>query len=165
MKICKANPEQLNSIMQVIDDARNIMRTNGNFIQWINGYPSSEVIMNDINQNIGYICLKDSEIVGYFSFLKGDNPEPTYNIIDNGKWLNNEPYGVIHRLASNGKTKGIAKACFDFCFSQINNIRVDTNNNNLPMQNFFKKNGFTYCGVIYVADGTPRDAFQKLNEI
>lgn len=162
MKIRKATTQDLDCIMQVIDAARNLMRTNGNHTQWINGYPSAEVIMNDINHNIGYICCNDTEIVGYFSFLKGDNPEPTYNIIDNGKWLNNEPYGIIHRLASNGKAKGVAKACFDYCFKQINNIRVDTNNNNLPMQNFFKKYGFTYCGVIYVADGSPRDAFQMV---
>jgi len=163
MTIEIAKPEHLNSIMQVIDDARSIMRANGNLTQWINGYPSAEVILNDINQNIGYICWNDTEIVGYFSFLNGNNPEPTYNVIDNGKWLNNEPYGVIHRLASNGKVKGVAKASFDYCFTQINNIRVDTNNNNLPMQNFFKKYGFTYCGVIYVADGSPRDAFQMVS--
>lgn len=162
MKIRKATTQDLDCIMQVIDAARNLMRTNGNHTQWINGYPSAEVIQNDIDQNIGYICWNDAEIVGYFSFLKGDNPEPTYNIIDDGKWLNNEPYGVIHRLASNGKVKGVAQACFDYCFTQINNIRVDTNNNNLPMQNFFKKYGFTYCGIIYVADGSPRDAFQMV---
>mgnify|MGYP001023262533 CR=1 FL=1 len=160
MDIQIATPEHLNKIMQVINDARSIMRENGNHTQWTNGYPSKEIILNDISLNTGYICLHNTEIVGYFSFLKGDNPEPTYNVIDHGKWLNNEPYGVIHRLASNGKVKGVANACFDFCFTQINNIRVDTNNNNLPMQNFFKKYGFTYCGVIYVADGSPRDAFQ-----
>ncbi|MDO5635698.1 MAG: GNAT family N-acetyltransferase [Myroides sp.] len=162
MKIRKATTQDLDCIMQVIDAARNLMRTNGNHTQWINGYPSAEVIITDINKNTGYVCVSDTEIVGYFMFLKGNNPEPTYNVIDNGKWLNNELYGVIHRLASNGKTKGIARACFDYCFTQINNIRVDTNNNNLPMQNFFKKYGFTYCGVIYVADGSPRDAFQMV---
>ncbi|UUV22524.1 GNAT family N-acetyltransferase [Paenimyroides aestuarii] len=160
MTIQLAQPKDLSSIMQVIDDARKNMRANGNHTQWINGYPSAAVILNDINQNIGYICVNDTKMVGYFSFLKGDNPEPTYNVIDNGKWLNNEPYGVIHRLASNGVAKGVAKACFDYCLAQINNIRVDTNNNNLPMQNFLKKYGFVYCGVIYVADGSPRDAFQ-----
>lgn len=162
MNIQIAKPEHLNSIMQVINDARNSMRANGNHTQWINGYPSEEVILNDIKQNIAYICWNDTEMVGYFTFLKGNHPEPTYNIIDNGKWLNNEPYGVIHRLASNGKARGVAKACFDYCFTQTNNIKVDTNNNNLPMQNFFKKYGFTYCGVIYVADGSPRDAFQMV---
>lgn len=161
MKIEKATAANLNNIMQIIDNARNIMRANGNLTQWINGYPSTEVILKDIDQNMGYICLNDTEIVGYFSFLKGDNPEPTYTLIENGKWINNEPYGVIHRLASTGSVKGVAKACFDYCFTQINNIRVDTNNNNLPMQNFFKKYGFTYCGVIYVTDGSARDAFQK----
>lgn len=162
MTIEIATPNQLNHIMQVIDDARAIMRKNGNHTQWVNGYPSAEIILNDISLNTGYICLHNNEIVGYFSFLKGNNPESTYQVIENGKWLNNEPYGVIHRLASNGKVKGVAKACFDFCFTQINNIKVDTNNNNTPMQNFFKKYGFTYCGVIYVNDGSPRDAFQMV---
>ena len=110
MTIQLARPEHLNRIMQVIDAARNSMRANGNQTQWINGYPSENVILNDINQNMGYICLNDTEMVGYFSFLKGDDPEPTYNVIENGKWLNNEPYGVIHRLASNGNAKGVAKA-------------------------------------------------------
>lgn len=162
MKIRKATTQDLDCIRQVIDAARNHMRANGNSTQWINGYPSAEVILNDITNKVGYVVDYNNEVVGYFMFLKGNDPEPTYNTIENGKWLNNEPYGVIHRLASNGKIKGVAKACFDYCFTQINNIRVDTNNNNLPMQNFFKKYGFTYCGVIYVADGSPRDAFQMV---
>lgn len=160
MKIQLAQLTDMPAIMQVIDDARNIMRQNGNHTQWINGYPSHTVITTDIENKHGYVITNNQEIVGYFCFVTGNNPEPTYNIIDNGNWLNNKPYGVIHRLASNNKAKGVAKACFDYCFTQTNNIRVDTNNNNLPMQNFFKKYGFTYCGVIYVADGSPRDAFQ-----
>ena len=90
MKIRKATTQDLDCIMQVIDAARNLMRTNGNHTQWINGYPSAEVIMNDINQNIGYVCINDTEIVGYFSFLKGDNPEPTYKSLmtENGLTMN-----------------------------------------------------------------------------
>lgn len=160
MTIQKAQLTDIPAIMQVIDDARNMMRQNGNLTQWINGYPDQETILNDIKNNAAFVCVDTNEIICYFSFLKGNNPEPTYDVIDNGKWLNNKPYGVIHRLASNGKAKGVAKACFDYCFTQINNIRVDTHNNNQPMQNFFKKYGFTYCGVIYVDDGSPRDAFQ-----
>jgi hypothetical protein len=29
--------------------------------------------------------------------------DPTYAVIENGNWLNDEPYGVIHRIASNGR--------------------------------------------------------------
>lgn len=160
MEVLPAKPEHLSAIMQIIDQARDIMRANGNHTQWINGYPAPEIILEDIRSGHGFICMNSGEIAGYFCFLKGDNPEPTYNIIEDGKWLNNAPYGVIHRLASTGKIKGVAKACFDYCFSLTDNIKVDTNHNNVPMQNFFKKYGFSYCGIIYVSDGSPRDAFQ-----
>ncbi len=146
--------------MPIIDEARLIMRENGNMTQWSNGYPSDTIILKDINSGHGFVCILDEEVVGYFSFIAGNNPEPTYNVIE-GNWLNKDPYGVIHRLASGRKAKGIARAAFDFAFTKINTIRVDTHHENIPMQNFLKKNGFAYCGIIYVNDGTPRDAFQK----
>ncbi len=146
-------------VMNVIEDARQLMRNSGNYTQWINGYPSIEVIENDIESNQAFLCVLDTKIVGYFCFMIGD--EPNYHKIENGNWLNHNSYGVIHRLASSGEVRGVAQFCFDWAFTRINNIRVDTNNTNLPMQNFLKKNDFTYCGVIYVNDGSPRDAFQK----
>ena len=54
-------------------------------------------------------------------------------------WLNNEPYYVIHRMATNGKQKGVADACLKWCFEHCNNIRVDTHHDNLVMQNILKK--------------------------
>jgi len=156
-----ATPQDLDSILPIIDEARQIMRENGNSTQWTNGYPSREVIANDIANKAAFVCEMQDKIVGYFSFLAGKNPEPTYNSIEGGAWLNDNPYGVIHRLASGRKARGIARAAFNFAFSKIDTIRVDTHNDNIPMQNYLKKNGFVYCGVIYVNDGTPRDAFQK----
>ena len=46
-------------------------------------------------------------------------------------------------------------------FSQCGNLKIDTHENNVVMQNLLKKNGFTYCGRIYVDDGGERLAFQK----
>ena len=161
MEVKKASPENIVDILQIVDQARAIMRENGNMTQWNNGYPSGEIILNDINESHAFVCISDSEIVGYFCFIKGDRPDPNYDIIEGGAWLNNDPYGVIHRLASGRKVKGIAQKAFDFAFSEIKNIRVDTHHDNVPMQQFLKKIGFKYCGIIYVSDGTPRDAFQK----
>lgn len=160
MQIQKATLADIDFILTIIDEARTIMRENGNTTQWNNGYPSSATILEDITNEHAFICKVDNEIVGYFCFVQGDNPDPNYAVIE-GNWLNDNPYGVIHRLASGKKVRGIAKKAFDFAFSKNNNIRVDTHHDNLPMQNFLKKIGFTYCGVIYVSDGTPRDAFQK----
>jgi hypothetical protein len=161
MNIRAAIPSDLDTIMPIIDEARNIMRESGNMTQWANGYPSREVILTDIANEAAFVCLMDNEVVGYFCFLAGENPEPTYDVIEGGNWLNHNPYGVIHRLASGRKAKGIAHAAFEFAFSKTGTIRVDTHHDNIHMKNFLNKNGFSYCGVIYVNDGTPRDAFQK----
>ncbi|NUY82565.1 GNAT family N-acetyltransferase [Flavobacterium sp. MAH-1] len=161
MHVRQATRDEVATILEIIDQARSIMRESGNMTQWSNGYPSSEVILGDIISDEGFVCEVDGKIVGYFCFQQGQNPDSNYDVIENGKWLNDEPYGVIHRLASARTVKGIANAAFDYAFSKIGNIRVDTHHENVPMQNFLVKSGFEYCGVIYVSDGTPRDAFQK----
>ena len=58
-----------------------------------------------------------------------------------------------------GQTKGIARACFDFCHNKIDCLRIDTHADNKPMQNAIDSYGFRYCGIIHVADGTPRNAY------
>lgn len=164
MEIIAARQEDIDQIMHIIEQAKRIMRENGNQTQWINGYPSREIIAADIYNQHAFVCLENAEIEGYFCFVKGNDPELNYKVIEDGAWLNAAPYGVIHRLASSGKVRGIAGKAFDFAFSRIDNVRVDTNHDNIPMQNFLKNNGFSYCGVIYVSDGSPRDAFQKTIE-
>ncbi len=162
MNVRKATPADIGTIMPILDEARRIMRETGNSTQWNNGYPSVEIILDDITQGHAFVCLDgNEEIVGYFCLITGTDPDPNYKVIENGAWLDDKPYGVIHRLASGRKAKGIARAAFDFAFSVTDNIRVDTHHENMPMQNFLSRNGFSYCGVIYVGDGTPRDAFQK----
>ena len=162
MDIIAAQLEDIDQVMLIIEQAKQIMRANGNQTQWINGYPSREIIAADIRNQDAFVCLVNTEIVGYFCLIIGSDPEPNYKVIEEGAWLNNSPYGVIHRLASSGTVKGIARKAFDFAFSQINTVRVDTNHDNIPMQKFLSNSGFTYCGIIYVSDGSPRDAFQKI---
>jgi len=38
---------------------------------------------------------------------------------------------------------------------------VDTHRDNRVMQQIITSQGFTYCGIIYVSDGSPRLAYQK----
>lgn len=161
MQVIKARTENIDVILEIIDQARSIMRETGNATQWTNGYPSREVIAGDIENDEAFVCLSENKIVGYFCFMQGKDVDPNYLVIENGQWLNDKPYGVIHRLASGKTAKGIAHAAFEFAFSQNKNIRVDTHHDNVPMQNYLRKIGFSYCGIIYVSDGTPRDAYQK----
>lgn len=94
-------------------------------------------------------------------FMYDMREDPTYAVIENGSWANDRPYGVLHRIASSGRKKGAASFCMQWCFAQCGNLRCDTHDNNKVMQHVMKKNGFEYCGRIYVEDGSPRVAFQK----
>lgn len=148
-------------VMGIYEYARSFMRANGNATQWVNGYPSEELIRQEIEDNHSFVCIgEQGEIAGTFCFILGD--DPTYRQIYEGAWLNDAPYGVIHRMATNGKQKGVADACFDWCMEQSDNIRVDTHKDNLVMQHILEKHGFRRCGIIYVRDGTERIAYQRL---
>lgn len=158
MIVRKSKIEDFKQIMPIYDSARTFMAYTNNPNQWINGYPAESDIFNDIENGNHYVIEHETDgIVGAFMFRIGN--DSTYDIID-GAWLNTDEYGVIHRLASNGKQRGITKICFDFCFTQIENIRVDTHHDNKVMQQGILDYGFKPCGTIYCHNGTPRLAFQ-----
>lgn len=159
MDIRQSEIKDLESLMSIYDFARNFMQETGNPNQWINGYPSVELIKQEIEAGHSFICEEAGEVVGTFCFILGD--DPTYHLIENGAWLNDEPYGTIHRLASNGKVKGIFNHCLEWCSTRCKNIRADTYHENHIMQKALLKSGFKECGIIYVANGTPRIAYQK----
>ncbi len=161
MEIRKSTPEDIDLIMECISIARQSMRANGNNVQWINGYPSKELMLESVKNGFNYLVFNGENVVATFDFIIGD--DPNYAIIENGKWLDEEKYGVIHRLASNGKAKGVAQFCFEWCFTQFPNIRIDTHETNTPMQKVLERLGYQPCGIIHVADGTPRLAFQKIS--
>lgn len=152
--------EELPLLMEMYEKARTFMQTTGNAHQWINGYPSEEFIRQEIEDGHSYVCVDDQgTLLGTFCFTVGE--DPTYARIYGGAWLNDEPYGVVHRLATNGIQKGISDACLDWAFRQIGNIRVDTHQDNKVMQHILEKYGFQRCGIIIVKNGTERIAFQK----
>ena len=122
-------------------------------------YPTKEILDNDIKNENSYVIIENKKIVGTFSLIIGE--EETYQKIE-GNWHSNKTYGTIHRLASNGKVKGISKTCFDFCLSQINYIRIDTHQNNIAMKKSILKYGFKKCGNIYVKDNSMRIAYDYL---
>jgi RimJ/RimL family protein N-acetyltransferase len=153
-----ANIEDLETIMSIYESARQFMRSRGNSSQWVNGYPSERLLREDISKEHLFVgCNSIGQILYVFAFIIGD--DPTYQKIE-GAWLNDRPYGTIHRLASAGITDGVFRRCLDFCLMQINEIRVDTHSDNTPMRNAVERAGFKRCGIIHVADGTPRIAYQ-----
>jgi len=152
--------EELAEVMLIYAAARAFMQQHGNPSQWGDSYPSEAFIREEIAAGHSFVCLNErGVIVGTFCFILGD--DPTYQQIFDGSWLNDEPYGTLHRIASSGSERGIARVCFEWSFSQCPNIRVDTHRDNRVMQQIITSQGFTYCGIIYVSDGSPRLAYQK----
>lgn len=160
MKIRKAVLDDLDEVMTLYEIARGFMRSTGNPTQWAGGYPARELVLKDMEEGISYVAEQDGEIEAAFMFRQGD--DPTYQVIENGGWLNEEPYGVLHRIAARGKIKGAGSECIQWCFSQCGNLRCDTHDDNRVMQHVLEKNGFVKCGRIYIEDGSPRIAYQKI---
>lgn len=160
LNIRPAVMQDLPRIMPLFEIARQFMASTGNTNQWIDGYPQEELISEEITKGHCFVAERQDEIVATFCLIIGK--DPTYDIIEGGAWLNDLPYGTVHRLASNGKFKGIGKACFDWCFEQIPNIRVDTHQDNKVMQRVLESCGFHYCGIIYTHNGTERLAYQLM---
>lgn len=150
----------LDRLMEIFEAARRFMESTGNPNQWINGYPQRALIAEEISQEHCYVCQdEEGKTIGTFCFVP--SPDPNYACIEDGAWLNDAPYHVIHRLASDGSEKGIFKACIDWCALQDTNLRADTHADNKVMQHLLEKNGFIRCGIIYVSNGTPRIAYQR----
>ena len=161
--IREAKPTDITDIMQVMEAAKKIMWQSGNLHQWADGYPSEAVIISDMEKHSGFVLEEIGRIVGYFAFLL--SPEPTYSKIYDGQWTDDtRPYHVVHRIASYPDVHGIFSDVMDFCFSHDANIRIDTHKDNRIMQHNIEKHGFTYCGIIYLANGDERLAYQKLNK-
>lgn len=138
------------------------MWDSGNLHQWGPGYPAVATVEADIERHGGYVFAEtDGRIVGYFACLP--SPEPTYGVIYDGAWVDDErPYHVIHRLASYPDVHGIFRDALDFCFTLDANIRIDTHRDNAIMRHNICRYGFSYCGIIHLANGDERLAYQKL---
>lgn len=156
-----ATTNDVDRIMQVLDAAKQVMREAGNANQWINGYPTVEAVLRDIECQGGMVVDDDGVVVAYFAFLP--SPEPTYASIYEGSWLDDtQPYHVVHRIGSVPDACGIFSSVMEYCFGVDSNMRIDTHRDNMIMQHLLEKYGFTYCGIIYLLNGDERLAYQKI---
>lgn len=157
--IRRATYDDVPVLMDVFRKARGIMRSSGNMNQWNDGYPSEEVVRKDIDNGHCVVLCEEGEVVATMAFIPG--PDPTYAEIYDGGWLSDAPYHVIHRIAVAEPGHNAAKALLDWGFGQAGSIRIDTHKDNVIMHHVLSKSGFTHCGMILLANGDPREAYQK----
>ena len=154
-----AKPEDIPAILEIFDTARAFMRLNGNFMQWTGVYPGESDVVADIRLGEEYVIEDDGVVCAAFTMMS--RTEPTYEKID-GKWLQDGPYGTIHRIASSGRCRGTVQKAVEYALGFHSVLRCDTHEVNLPMRNALTRAGFVHCGTVYMADGTPRMAFERL---
>ena len=169
MTIRQATEKDFSAMQALFAGARERMRSGGNPDQWGERKPYPDDTHEDISLGRAYLLVDPDgaageRILGTFVFYVGE--DPNYRQID-GAWLDDAPYGVIHRIAGDGRTKGILKAAVEFArersaILRAASLRIDTHERNLPMRHLLQKYGFQECGVIRLADGSPRLAYQIL---
>ena len=159
MLIRQAAAEDLDDIMRIYDVARATMRASGNQAQWVNGYPQRAMLEDDIARHVCYVVEGDDG-TPHAVFMFAAEEDPTYAQIEDGAWLDEGPYGVVHRIGSDGRIAGVLSLAVDYCLQEVDSIRMDTHADNAIMQHVLAKKGFKRCGTIYCHDGSPRVAYQ-----
>ena len=154
-----AKLSDLGRIEEIYSYARDFMEKNGNPNQWGKTNPPTAQLRQDIAQNRLFVISDGESIHGVFFFWVGE--DPTYQRIDGGTWRSDTPYGTIHRIAGDG-SRGILKTAVAFATGKIGHLRIDTHEDNHVMQGAVKKLGFQRRGIIYIADGSPRIAYDYL---
>ncbi len=160
----KASLTEVDRIMEIIDEAKLQMRREGKN-QWDEKYPARQHIETDIADGNAYVMILEGQIAAYGAVVF--TGEPAYNGIQ-GRWLSEQPYVVLHRLAVTESVKGHG---IGRLFMQevermsrsagVHSFKVDTNYDNARMLRLLDKTGFTYCGQIFYPQGA-RMAYEKL---
>lgn len=164
-----ATNKDLEKVMEIINDAKLYLRMQ-NSKQWNldDGYPRNLDLLKDIENKNCYLYIEDGEIIGTMSIIF--TPDENYYDI-NGKWLSNEEYASIHRIAIKNThhkksigVKMLLEAEKIVKAHKVYSIKIDTHKINIPMTKTILKSGYTYCGIITLKRSkidNLRDAYEK----
>ena len=167
MNIRKARESDARDVVKIYESAKASMRASG-IDQWQDGYPNAVSFCADVEIGMGIVVEENGVIIATAAAYTGH--DSSYDSIYEGNWLtSNTEYGLIHRIAVSPLCKrgGIASAIFRYvdglCEDKgITSARCDTHRDNAAMQKALKKNGYQYCGIIYLEDGGERFAYEKV---
>lgn len=158
-QIRKAKREDLPRIEAIYAYARKFMEETGNPHQWGKTAPRTSRLEEDISLGDLYLLTQEGTMHGVFYFRIG--ADPTYGVIEDGRWRSDSPYGTIHRIAGDG-SGGILAAAVAFAKTKSSHIRIDTHRDNKIMQHAIARQGFRRAGMIRLEDGSPRIAYDLL---
>lgn len=166
MRIRKTTLSDLPEVMSLIHEAQATIADLG-IDQWQNGYPSAPVIEADIQKGQSYCVELDGQVCATFVLMR--DQEHDYDRIYEGHWLTADDsldYITLHRMAIrvSHRGQGLSDAIIDYARRLAGelgrSIRVDTHKGNVRMRRLLQKQGFAYCGVVYMPNGDPRVAYE-----
>ncbi|RQD75368.1 MAG: GNAT family N-acetyltransferase [Halanaerobium sp. MSAO_Bac5] len=165
MEFRLAKKSDLKAILKIIAEAKDYLKSAG-IDQWQQGYPDQRDIKEDILKEDAYVLADKDKVFAYAALVFAE--EKSYQKIFEGSWLSRENYAVVHRLAVDKEYKGkeLAKLLLEeiekLVFKNgLNSIKIDTHQDNIPMQRLLEKSNFRYCGIIYLEDGSKRLAYEN----
>src|SRR5574344_371662 len=148
--------KDLDQALQIIKDGRECLAEAGSS-QWQNGTPNVDLLKKDIAKGALYGLYNGDELALIGALLLG--ADPSYAKIE-GQWLTSYPsYLTLHTFSVLKKYRGqgLYKVFFDYLFKFAAEngapaVRGDTYKLNQTMQHIFLREGFQFCGVIYLVD-------------
>ena len=174
MNIRTTTPKDIDSVMTVIEEARRTLASLG-INQWQNGSPNRTMITEDMALGQGRVVTDDEgAVIGTFALIY--TGEPTYIAVHDGGWHSPDydengdfAYIAIHRVAISvaHRGSGISTAIIAYAeeFARIlgkSALRIDTHEGNVVMRRMLEKHGFVACGTIFLQNGDPRVAYEKI---
>ena len=103
MEIRVATLNDIDRIMDILAEARKSIAMLG-IDQWQYGYPTREIILDDIKKQRSFVLEDGGELYATFALIF--DGEVTYNKIYAGAWLTNTPYLALHRIAISVARRG-----------------------------------------------------------
>lgn len=163
MLIRLAEHRDVEAVMCIVYTAQEALRELG-IDQWQNGYPSADVIAEDIANGVGYVaCTEEGKVIGYEAVVL--TGEEAYAQIADDRWHTSNKYVVVHRLCvhRDSRRSGIAIELIRFAEEHalkhgISDFRIDTHEGNIRMLAMLNKLGFEHVGTIRYDSGL-REAF------
>ena len=160
-KIRLINEDEFDAHAHIYRNARKRMIREGNLSQWEDIEAIIDRAKRDAMNHHLYGIEDDNVIIGLFALSYDE--DPTYKVIL-GRWLNQEPYAVIHRIARIDDAKGVLRDAVKYALMKTNNIRIDTHKANVSMRSALEKLGFIFTGVIFLENGEERFAYQLIRK-
>ena len=139
MEIRKTKPEELNILIRMYENARIFMASHGNPLTMGEHLSCTTDPDGRYSSGNSYVCVEHDKIIATFYYKEGI--DDTYVRIYEGQWLNEAPYGVVHRITSDGTIRGAASFCLNWAFNKCGNLKIDTHRDNIVMQHLLDKNG------------------------